>query len=85
MSATAPAPASVPGRIWYLVAVGIFLLAMAGMAAFLVTRLMSMDSGLTRFVLPGEGTLTLEAGSYTIFHEPQGVIDGEIYAGGAIE
>ena len=55
------------------------------MTAFLITRLMSMDSGLTRFVVPGEQTLTLEAGNFTIFHEPQGVIDDKIYAGGSIE
>jgi len=41
----------VPGRIWYLVALGIFLVGMAAMTAFLITRLMSMDSGLTRFVV----------------------------------
>jgi hypothetical protein len=84
MSATPP-PAAVPGRIWYLVAVAIFLVGMAAMAAFLISRLMSMDSGLTRFVVPGEQTMTLEAGAFTIFHEPQGVIDGKIYAGGSIE
>jgi hypothetical protein len=43
-----------------------------------------MDSGLTRFVVPGEETLTLDAGNFTIFHEPQGVIDGKIYAGGSL-
>ena len=79
---TAPASTAPPGRIWYLVAIAIFLVGMAAMAAFLITRLMSMDSGLTRFVVPGEQTLTLEAGSYTIFHEPQGVIDGKIYVAG---
>jgi hypothetical protein len=84
MTVAAPA-ATPPGRIWYLVALVIFLAGMAAMAAFLVTRLMSMDSGLTRFVVPGEQTLTLEAGNYTIFHEPQGVIDDKIYAGGSIE
>ncbi len=82
---TAPAaPATPPGRIWYLIAVGIFLVGMTAMAVFLITRLMSMDSGLTRFVAPGGETLTLDAGNYTIFHEPQGVIDGKIYSGGAL-
>ncbi len=83
MTVSAPA-APPPGRIWYLVALGIFLVGMAAMAAFLITRLMSMDSGLTRFVVPGEQTLTLDAGDYTIFHEPQGVIDGKIYSGGSL-
>jgi hypothetical protein len=80
----APSPSAVPGRIWYLVAIAIFLIGMAAMAAFLITRLMSMDSGLTRFVVPGDETLTLDAGNFTIFHEPQGVIDGKIYAGGSL-
>ena len=72
---TAPGvTAAPPGRIWYLVAIAIFLVGMAAMAAFLITRLMSMDSGLTRFVVPGEQTLTLETGSFTIFHEPQSVV-----------
>jgi hypothetical protein len=82
---TAPAAtAAPPGRIWYLVAVAIFLVGMAAMAAFLITRLMSMDSGLTRFVVPGEETLTLEPGKFTIFHEPQSVVDGKIYSGGSL-
>lgn len=78
-SATAP-----PDRVWYLVAIVVFLVGMAAMAAFLITRLTGMDSGLTRFVVPGEQTLTLEAGSYTIFHEPQSVVDGMIYSGGSL-
>jgi hypothetical protein len=82
---TAPvSTAAPPGRIWYLVALAIFLVGMAAMAAFLITRLMSMDSGLTRFVMPGEQTLTLEAGKFTIFHEPQSVVDGKIYSGGSL-
>ena len=78
------APRSPPGRIWYFVAVAIFLAGMATMAAFLITRLMDMGEGLTRFVVPGEQTLTLEPGSFTIFHEPQSVIDGKIYSGGSL-
>jgi hypothetical protein len=82
---TAPAPpAAPPGRVWYLVAIVVFLVGMAAMAAFLITRLTSMDSGLTRFVVPGEQTLTLEAGNYTVFHEPQSVVDGKIYSGGSL-
>ncbi|HET7717216.1 MAG TPA: hypothetical protein VFK86_16455 [Bauldia sp.] len=75
-----PSPAAPPGRIWYLVAIVVFVAGMAGMAAFLLTRLMDMGAGLTRFVVPGEQTLVLEPGGYTIFHETQSVIDGKIYA-----
>ncbi len=76
----AAAPGNPPGRIWYLVAVGIFLAGMAAMAVFLLTRLSGFDEGLTRFIVPGEQALTLDAGNYTIFHEAQSVIDGKIYA-----
>jgi len=76
----AAAPGNPPGRIWYLVAVGIFLAGMAAMAVFLLTRLTGFDEGLTRFIVPGEQALTLDAGNYTIFHEAQSVIDGKIYA-----
>lgn len=77
-------PAAPPGRIWYIIAVAIFLIGMAAMAAFLITRLLDMGEALTRFVVPGEQTLTLEAGEYTVFHEPQSVIDGKIYSGGSL-
>jgi hypothetical protein len=80
----APAPKAPPGRIWYIVAIVVFFAGMAAMAAFLLTRLMSMDSGLTRFVVPGEHTLTLQPGNYTIFHETQSVIDGKIYASSSL-
>ena len=76
----AAAPGNPPGRIWYLVAVGIFLAGMVAMAVFLLTRLTGFDEGLTRFIVPGEQALTLDAGNYTIFHEAQSVIDGKIYA-----
>ena len=80
----AAAPGNTPGRIWYLVAVGIFLAGMVAMAVFLFSRLTGFDAALTRLIVPGEQTLTLEAGNYTIFHEPQGVLDGKIYAGGSL-
>ena len=75
-----PSPAAPPGRIWYLIAIGVFIAGMVAMVVFLVTRLTGFDEGLTRFIVPGEQTLTLEGGNYTIFHEAQSVIDGKIYA-----
>jgi hypothetical protein len=62
------------------VALLIFLAGMAGMAAFLIDRLSTMQDGMTRVVVPGEQAVTLEAGSYTIFHETHSVIDGVVYA-----
>ena len=38
-------------------------------------------TALTRIVVPGSGELTLdEPGSYTIFHEPESVVDGRVYS-----
>ena len=72
-------PQAAPGRRWYLAAVAIFLAGMAGMGAFLFDRLSHMADGLTQIVVPGERTLTLEPGNYTIFHESRSVVDGRIY------
>ncbi len=81
MSEAVPGPAApAPGRIRYVVALAIFLAGMAGMGAFLVSRLSAMQDQLTRFVVPGTHALTLEAGSYTIFHEMQSVVDGKVFA-----
>jgi len=80
MSAPGPVAAAPPGRIWYLVGLAIFIAGMATMAIFLLSRLTGMEDGLTRVVVPGEHTITLEAGTYTIFHETEGVIDGKIYS-----
>ena len=80
MSAPASPAVNPPGRIRYLVALLIFLAGMAGMAAFLINRLSTMQDGMTRLVVPGEQAVALEAGSYTIFHEMHSVIDGVVYA-----
>lgn len=75
---TLPAKAP-PGRGWYVVAIVVFLAGMAGMGAFLLDRLSHIADGLSRFVVPGEQTLTLAPGSYTVFHESRSVIDGRIF------
>jgi hypothetical protein len=80
MSAPASPAAAPPGRIRYLVALLIFLAGMAGMAAFLINRLSTMQDGMTRLVVPGEQAVPLTAGSYTIFHETHSVIDGVVYS-----
>lgn len=80
MSTPAPTASTPPGRIWYLVGLAIFIAGMATMAVFLLSRLTGMEDGLTRVVVPGEHTITLAAGTYTIFHETQSVIDGKIYS-----
>jgi hypothetical protein len=84
VSPVAHVPPGTPGRGWYVIALIVFLAGMAGMAAFLVSKLASLGDNLTQIVVPGEKSLALEAGGYTIFHELQSVIDGRIYASPSI-
>jgi hypothetical protein len=40
-----------------------------------------LQGALTRVVVPGNDVLTLaEPGSYTIYHEPESVVDGQLYS-----
>jgi hypothetical protein len=72
---------NMPGRYWYVVAILIWLGGMAAAGLFLWSRLAGWEAGLTRVIVPGSAVLDLaETGSYTIFHESHGVIDGRIYA-----
>jgi len=66
-------------RRWYLVAVALALLGLGGAALFVLPRLGSMDSGLTRVVVPGEARLDLLPGTYTVFHEHRSVVNGRLY------
>jgi hypothetical protein len=67
--------------LWFVVA---GLIAIAGFVAaglYLWPRLGSVDAGMIRVVVPGNTTLDLgKAGTYTIFHEKQSVVDGRFYA-----
>jgi hypothetical protein len=58
------------------------LLAGGGGAGLLMwSGLSGLDDGMTRIVVPGTSVLTLsQPGAYTIYHEPESVIDGKIYA-----
>ena len=78
VSPTGPARAA-PGRFWYLVGLLVFLAGMTGMGVYLFDRLSHMADGLTQIVVPGERTLPLQPGKYTVFHESQSVVDGRIY------
>lgn len=69
-----------PGRKWYGIAAGIFLLGLAVCAAFTVLRLRSLGDHLPQLVVPGTSEFHLaERGGYTIFHETGSVIDGRYY------
>jgi hypothetical protein len=84
MSSTSAAPTpgigSSPSRYWYLIAVLVFLAGFAGMAMVLFNQLSKLGDDLVQIVVPGERELTLEAGSYTIFHERQSIVDGRIFS-----
>jgi hypothetical protein len=67
---------SIPGRIWYAVAALIFLAGMAMFTVFLIGTLSELRDELVRVTVPGEAELTLDPGSYTIFHERGGMPDG---------
>ena len=69
-----------PGRRWYAVAAGIFVLGMGAFALFLFTKLKDLGSELEQVVVPGEAELALDPGTYTIFHEHQSVVDGRYYS-----
>lgn len=68
-----------PSRLWYLLAIAIFVAGMAGMGAFLSSQLSGLGDDLEQMVVPGEREFELEAGSYTIFHERVSIVNGRIY------
>jgi hypothetical protein len=72
---------SVPGRKWYAVAVLVLIAGTVLFAVFLSARLSKLGDDIVRVTVPGQAELTLEPGSYTIFHERGGMTDG---AGGDV-
>jgi hypothetical protein len=71
--------------LWFVVA---GLIAIAGFVAaglYLWPRLGLVDAGMIRVVVPGNTTLDLgKAGTNTIFHEKQSVVDGRFYASDSV-
>ncbi len=68
-----------PSRRWYLAALILVLAGLCGAALFLWPRLQTLDATLTRMVAPGEKKMTLQRGSYTVYHEYRSVVDGRYY------
>jgi hypothetical protein len=66
---------SVPGRKWYAVAVLAFLAGMTVFAVFLFARLSNLGDDFVRVTTPGQADLSLNPGTYTIFHEQGGMTD----------
>ncbi len=67
--------------LWLLLPVIVLVLGVAGFAVLLYGGISGIEEKLTRVVVPGEETITLtEAGTYTVFHEHQSVVDGKTYS-----
>ena len=73
------APSLGPGRKWYLVPT--FLLLVIGIPSLLglLSGLQGITDGLTRMVIPGEATIDLEPGTWTVFYEHSGDFEGETF------
>jgi hypothetical protein len=69
-----------PSRLWYFAAPVVFVAGVLGARDLISTRLDAVAASMRRFVVPGTVELTLEQpGTYTIYHEASGVIDGKLY------
>lgn len=75
-----PAPGPGPGRKWYVIALLVFLLFFVPSLLGFLKGLDGITNGLTRVVIPGEATVDLEAGTWTIFYEHSGEFEGETFS-----
>ncbi len=67
-------------RLWYLVAFLVLVLGIGGAIFFAVSSLGGLQDALQRVVVPGESVVALDKGTYTIFHETTGTLDGVVYS-----
>lgn len=67
---------SVPGRKWYAAAVLVFVVGMAVFVVFVAGKVLKVGDDFVRVTVPGQAELTLDPGTYTIFHEQGGTTDG---------
>src|SRR5437868_3163039 len=71
--------------LWFVVAGVIAIAGFVAAGLYLWPRLGSIDAGMIRVVVPGHAMLDLgKAGTYTIFHEKQSVVDGRFYASDSV-
>lgn len=74
------APGPGPGRKWYFVALLVFLvIAVPSLLGFL-SGLDGITNGLTRVAVPGQKSVDLDAGEWTVFYEHTGEFEGEPFA-----
>lgn len=73
-------------RVWYAVAIAAVLGGFGGAGLLVWSVLSGIGDGMTRGVVPGSIMLDLaDAGTYTIFHESEAVIDGRVYSSDHID
>lgn len=73
------APKPGPGRKWYLVAFLVFfVIAVPALLGFL-NGLDGITEGLTRVTVPGETSVELDAGQWTVFYEHTGEFEGRSF------
>jgi hypothetical protein len=68
-----------PGKTGYWIALLIVVVGVGGSAWLLFDGFGGLSDGLVRAVVPGETQVTLEEGTYTVFHESPSVVDGQTY------
>jgi NADH:ubiquinone oxidoreductase subunit K len=70
--------ASLTPRTWYLVGAGLMVSAVTmGIIAF--GSMMNTIEGMRRVIVPGRVTITLPAGTSTLYAEQRSVVDGKTY------
>ena len=74
---TAAAPGSGPGRKWYAIAFLLFLLIFVPSLLAFLKGLDGITNGLIRVPAPGETSVELEPGTWTVFYEHTGEFEGE--------
>jgi len=68
-----------PSRAWYLMSMAIVVVSIAIFAYVLSSRLNALPDKLMHLVVPGQTDLNLvQTGIYSIFHERQSVVDGQL-------
>lgn len=65
-------------RTWYIVGIGLIVSAVT-MAVVAFGSMRSTVAGMRRVVVPGRATITLPAGTSTLYAERRSVVDGKTY------
>ena len=67
--------------LWFIVAVVIAIAGFVAMGFYMAPRIAGLDALVTRVVVPSSTEFALDKpGSYTIYHERSGFVDGQYYA-----